>query len=293
MRIAHACLATAVWLGTLLGRARAHESPAASSSESGHEFDDASSLSLPAAETVAEDREAFTLLGVRAAAARLELAPESQTSASVIAFLAFDLTRSSFERRALGWGYSERGLFRFGFGYGVDAAAAYAVGPLLTTDTAGSAFFLRFGAEGGGRVSGPVVARAFADVPIGYRLRRESWQIEVAVAPSLGGIAIAEDDRLSGPFWFRQRVRVRLWHVQLEVEHGETDSEATAELVRAELCAAARRPSLAACAFFESFDRESAPRATFSEVGILLGIGGFWTTASQRGYFDAIRVRRW
>jgi hypothetical protein len=283
----------AIRLGLLLRPVYAYADPVEHSTGTPHEFDDESSLSSPAPETRTIEVDTFAHLGVRAAAARLELQSRSETGASVLALAAVDVARSSFERRALSWGYSDELLFNLGLGYGFGAEGAFHVGPLLTTDDRGSGAFVRFGAEGDSRVSRPgagslKLSRAFANVPIGFRLRGEAWRVEAAVLPSLGGIALSDEDRLSGPLWFGQRLRARFGHVQLKLERNETDSVATATHAGAELCAVARRPAVVACTFFESFDRESAPRASFSEVGISLGIGSYWTTTREEGYSDPI-----
>jgi len=285
MRTFGPALVAALWLSAL--------SRSASANGWDLEFDDESSLSTPAAETGTTEVDRFALLGLRAGAARLELHSRSEPGASVLALVAVDVARSSFQRHAPSWGYSDQLLFSFGLGYGLGVEAAFAVGPLLTTDGQGSGAFLRFGAEGGSLRSRPGSRSiAFAHVPIGYRLRRESWQIEAAVLPALGGIAVADDERLSGLPWFRQRLSVRLEHVQLKLERGATNAEATATHARAELCAVARRPPLVSCTFFETFDRESVPRARFAEVGILLGIGAYWTTTREEAYSDPIVTRR-
>src|SRR5687768_7538374 len=190
MRTLGPALVAALWLSAL--------SPPVSANGRDLELDDESSLSAPAAETRTSEVDSFALLGLRAAAARLEHAFQSRPGASVLALVAVEVARSSFQPHAPGWGYSDQLLFSFGLGYGLAVEAAFAVGPLLTTDGQGSGAFFRFGAEGGTLVSRPGArSRAFANVPIGYRYRRESWQIEAAVLPALGGIAVADDERLS------------------------------------------------------------------------------------------------
>ena len=239
-------------------------------------FTDAESLSIPSGERrlMAEDSVAF--FGVRASSAIADGAPQ-KSGPNVVAALAFDVSRHSFApTRALYLGFSEYGAASVALGYGYQLGVKYEAGAILTTDKGGSGAFLRIGGEGETRASGRALfAKVWGYPALGYSLQRQQARVEFAILPSLGGMSVppAALD-LAEPFWVRQRVRARLWHVLVDIEHGQqAHDDHNAAYWQGALCASTGRIPLLACTSAVLFDRSALPLASLSEVSIAVGFG--------------------
>ncbi len=272
----------------------AFDGPSSLTPADDREFEDDASLLVPTTAEAMSSSDSFVFFGIRGSSARLKLESQQKSGASAVLMLSGHVRRRSFEKRSLSWSHSDEYGWGVALGFGYGIAAAYEAGALITTDVRGSGVFLHIGGEADLRSAEQLpFGRAFAHVPIGYHHQLEGSQIEAAILPSLGEIAIAEPDRhLSGPFWLRERLRIHWWHVQLDVEHGRSDWTMTARDFRGELCAAAgRQPPISSCVSVETFERTSIPHASFSEIALTLGIGNFWTSSEHRTSPDPLKLR--
>jgi hypothetical protein len=237
-------------------------------------FIDTHALSVPDPERTLVAQEGLVSLGVRASSA-VANGDFLRGGPSIVAALSFELSRNSFvPTRALSWGLSQSAATTLAFGYGYQLGARYGVGAFVATDKTGSGAFLVIGAEGEGRSLGrsPLV-RLWGYPALGYSLRNEHTRIDLAIIPSLGGISVIH---AAGelPLWVRERLRVRLWHVRFELEHGKSMvSEANAGYLQGSICSDADRNPLIACTSAAVFERTSDQLDRVSEVSISVGLG--------------------
>lgn len=240
---------------------------------------------FPVQERIVTSDDSIVFLGIRASCA-VAYRKAQRSGPNVVAALTLETSRSSFlPTRALSLGYSEHAAWGTALVYGYQLGGKYEIGGFLVTDRGGSGVFLRIGAEGEIRSSGRSPFGEFWGYPaLGYLLQHKHGRVELAILPSLGGMSVVPTALdLAEPFWLRQRLRARLWHVLIELEHGRhSRKHYTAGYWQGSVCSSAGTIPFIACTSAVFFDRAALPRAPRSEVSIPFGFGGLYQKTAAR-----------
>lgn len=245
-------------------------------SASSQAFDDAPSLEAAPPERILMRRAGGLLAGIRASSVVAYGDPQG-SGPNIVGSLWLESSSSSFSpTRSLYWGLSEHSSWRAALGYGYELGGRYEVGGLLTTGKSGSGAFFRIG------VAGELQALArlpfgkwWAYPALGYALQQGHARVELALLPSLGGMSVrpAAMD-LTEPFWLRERLRAKLWHVQLELEHGRRGLDgAAAQYWQGTVCSSTGRIPLIACTGGALLGRTASQYGPRSEVSFAVGFG--------------------